>query len=117
MTTIPIGPESWHSAVDICLFIYAEGAKGNCSAEGTATAHDEIMRCADVADAVPALVDVIQGFRWIMSTYTGAGADGPPPAPWCDDYRGVVQAIGFDPDKAIAAIDEAMGKLPRKETT
>ena len=107
----PLGPENWHQAVDLSLWIYAEGAKGNCSVEGTKEAHGEIMRCADIADAVPALVKTLEAFRWIMETYTGAGAQGPAPVEWASE---AVEDI-FDPSLAIEAIDAVMASLPRKK--
>jgi hypothetical protein len=105
----PLGPENWHQAVNLSLWIYAEGAKGNCSVKGTREAHAEIMRCADIADTVPALVEVLQAFRWIMETYTGDGAQGSA----SETVEDMTAEGDFDPEQAIAAIDKAMASLPR----
>ena len=103
---------TWRRAIDLSLFIYGEGAKGNLDncGESIKSVYGEIMRRADVADAVPGLGKALEAFRWIMATYTGNGASGVSPACWCEGGRGGL----FDAERAIVAIDEALAALPTK---
>ena len=114
---IELPPMTWARAMDMSLFIYAEGSKGKLTPndEGMKEAHDTIMKAAVLADAVAHLVSVLQAFRWICSAYTGDGAKGVSPQCWCEGFgTGGQDTIDFDPEMAIVAIDDALGNLPRK---